>query len=488
MNIGKMLDSSIQNLDWLQNPETYDVSKHYKKNDVIRELEFQWGDGNSQVRDFEIEEPIEVVTPKVEEDESLAVVRSAKNLIASGKSGLDVVGRLNKKYGSETVQGSVGALRSTFELDGVAGCFAVDCSGFASCRQALEHAQKSPYKRFLAFVVNHDEGKACHRIASERRASGGGSMDGLLSDDKMVVTKEAHCSEIGLPVLSYDGVSPEFTDKSVIDLLTLGKISEKDAKEVREMTASPFKKLREAFRRAMHNDYVAGRKSYTAKVDSKDHRVEACDFNVELAEKMIVQSPQEVDPVDHMGSSEVELGDNITFDSLDIDERGSMEDFDIQTAANSLVGVDPNGTSFGQPLDLDDSVGFVAQPVDRGDGQLSMFDLNDEAQYDPQQDVGGVKSVVEDIDIDMFSGVDVNPETNSLFDLDVNDEQDMSMLDVDESGAGQEVDVDDEFTDIDIDPTGVVDKEFEGTDVIDLDTVTHSRCPMDIDNSSDFSF
>jgi hypothetical protein len=486
MNLGKLMESSIQDLDWLSNPQTYDVSRHYKPNDVVRELELQWGDGSSTVQ--EMPEPVQVVEPREEENPDNLVVSSAKRLIASGRSGLDVVDRLNEKYGSEAVKGSVKDLRSSFELDGVAGCFAVDCSGFSSCREALEHAQKSPYKRFLSFVVNHDEGKSCHRSSRQVMSSSGGSFDSMLSDDKIVSSKNAYCDEIGLPILSYDGIAPEYTDKTIIDLMSLGKISEDDVVQINATQQTPFKRLREAFRRAIRNDYVAGRKSYSEKIDASDHKVVSGEFGIELAEKMVVQPPVEVDTVDHKSNRCIELDSDISFGSIDVDASGKMSDVDIFASFNELSDIDPSGPSFGKPLDVNDEVGFVAQNVDRGDGKLSLFDLDDEVSFDPQQDVNGVYSRVDDIDVDNFSGVDVNPVSDLLFNIEVNDEMDLSDLDVDEKCCGQEAEVCGEFVGQDVEMDQFMDDEFVGSDIIEVDQESPRNNDLDVDGRSNFSF
>ncbi len=461
MKLGKMLEGAVQDLSWLEQPETYDISKHHKKNDVIRELDIQWGHGSSSVPE-ETVQPVDVVKPRVVEDETKLVVRTARRLIASGRSGSDVVARLESKFGADTVKGSVPDLREAFELDGVAGCFAVDCRGFANCREAMEHAQKSPYKRFLAFVVNHDCGKDCHRIGRAQKAVTGGSVDGLLSDAQTIVGSDRpFCRTLGLPVLSYDGVAPEFVDKTVIDLMTLGQITEEDAEEIRSMKSSPFKQVREAFRRAARNALRSGRKDYSAKVDASEHKLEATKMDFEMATKLVLAPPQDVDPVDHRADKELALDEDKVLADVDVDPRSSMEDVELGGLMMALDDIDPSGASFGQPVDVTDDVGFVAQSVDRGDGRIADFDVEPELEGQPQQDVCGVCQRVEDIEVDESGAIHgVDPVPESLFDFDVEDAPDRSVLDVSERGAAPEVEILEEIDDLEIDPTGVVDKEF----------------------------
>jgi len=437
MNLDKMLTSAVQDLSWLEEPETYDVSKHHKKNDMLRELDLQWGNGATNLAD----EPIDVVSPRVVEDESQFVVSSARKLIASGRSGSDVVACLQKKYGSKTIEGMIPSLREAFELDGVAGCFAVDCEGFANCREALRHAKKSPFARFIAFVVNHDEEKVCHRIGRKTTASGGGSVDGLLSDERLVVGSDrAYCRELGLPVLSYDGVAPEFVDKTVIDLLTLGQISEDDAESIRSMEASSFVKLREAFRVASRNMKKSGKK-YSGKVDVSEYKV----------------------------SSDLSFDLNATTDM-------------------KALEVDDSGGAFGLSVDVNDEVGFVAQDVDRGVKKVSDFDVDKEVFDIPMEDMHGIRPRVESIDVDSVDSVDVDAEIPLLFDVPVNNESVFTNLDVDERGVSPEVDVDDEFVGIEIDPSTFVEDEFVGSDEFELMPIARRARRLDVDGRSDFSF
>jgi hypothetical protein len=275
MNLKSFLqDESLANLDWLSKPKTFEPSG--KDTDKKDDLAIEWG------RTGEIEVPQErILARKVKpEDTTSEVLHVARALLMSGAMGSTLVAALRKRFDKSTLRSASKRLIALLEKEeGVTGCVAVDPQGYKDCLAAWKVASNSPYKRLLKFVLMREKCASCRFLAktgtSKREAKiGATSVDDFFNEETVEEQYRPFCTRLARTILSgQQDFDDSEMDKTLIDLVTLGKLTKEEAEKIRSLNKTAYEKVRMAFRHVLRKSEAAKKKAYSEKVDASEYKI-----------------------------------------------------------------------------------------------------------------------------------------------------------------------------------------------------------------------
>jgi len=312
-------ESSIVDHQWLMDGIVHpgephlDLSTVKNPNNIKPQLEIEWGGGGP---DIDINEPAGKVLRNVPEDaqeDAGPVILFARDLMNRGLGSTKVVTALRERYGKAILAKSMTGLKELFKMDGVIGRIAVDGRGYASCKDALKAASRSPYKRFIRCVVGCECGEP-HMMPS--RGSGGfvaanstgNPMDDFLasSDSGGGCVKMAHCRSTMLPLLAAMGdLDRSDLDSTLVELMNVTGLPQGVKDQAMEVQGTNVAKLAFAFRWLDKAAAKLEQSKYAAKVGNSEFRLKQAQNDVELCG--LGMSDIDVDPTNHSLQQEVEV-------------------------------------------------------------------------------------------------------------------------------------------------------------------------------------
>lgn len=321
MNLNRFVDDhkyQIADLSWLSEgllgrdtlrPDAAGVKKH---NNVKPELEFQWGP-SMMVEDA----PAGTVVRNVrDEGDAGPVILFARDMMNQGRHPKSVVAALTHKFGKEAVAKHKELISKQLRLAGIVGCVAIDARGYASCKDALKTASKSPYKRF----IRHTLGCSCGTphslpVGDSGAVSGGtgGTLDNFLAaNDSYKAASRKHCRSSMLPIMAGDLDDSEM-DKTLLELVDMTGMPGNVVSKIREAKVSNAAKLRMAFMWDMERQRRAGA--------WKPKAVKADEYNLTDPQTVVgdaVSEPQVVGEAQY-DLSDPQMGDVELADAASVD-------------------------------------------------------------------------------------------------------------------------------------------------------------------------
>jgi Arc/MetJ-type ribon-helix-helix transcriptional regulator len=406
MDLSDMLkEASVVDHDWYGAP-CFDPEEKgiRKRNNITPELEIQWGNAPGVV---DIDEPAGVVERNIPDDypskDVSGVIVFARDQMNRGMMGKALRSALHAKFDSETLKLASEALQEQFEMEGVAGCIAVDGRGYKSCQDALKIAMNSPYKRSIKYVIGCQCGTPHVMPASENSRIGavcessGNAMDDFLASNSDVKTSMvSHCRSTMLPILSWkDDLDPQWADETFINIQNAADLPQSVCEEIREKRksgkiSSDIECIREAFRRATLLRESNDSDKYAGSVDNSEYIIHPLEDVLEI--DSVPEEELEVDGVNHALQQEVEPLESLpshVFDE-DVDMFGDMSELDL-SGQPDLSQV---------PVELTDETNESELLFDDVESPAEVLDV-DASQGDMEADVSGV-SMLDDVDIQPF--------------------------------------------------------------------------------------
>jgi len=456
MDLTDMLsDNSLVDHSWYKNglikqgQPNFDPQKEgiMKRNNIKPELEMEWGNAGPRI-DFErIRQRIQEKKNQNNNVDIEEVIKYIRDLLNSGKMGIELMRSIYSKYDRGTIRSVQNAISGLLKLEGLAGCVIVDGRGYDSCQEALALAKNSPFKRFIKYTLGCQCGDPIYLPANENSIIQDGivatdnSLDNFLSqDDKHETELVAHCPTTRLKILSsIDDIDRSFVNDTLINMHNVGGLSESIknslTREDRVSKKPPYRDIQTAFHMIAMKNFYESRKANQIKIDNSEHIIERADNAIDIDKK--AQSDIEVNPVNPAIQHEVEV------------VKGSIST--VFDGPDSL----PKGIS-----DID-----LANMTRKEQIAVEMTDGDNSSEIKLQKDTEN-KSV---LDIDANSSLIVEtdkPVTSSVLDIDAN--------------SSLNVETDKPVTSIDIELTQFKEKEFEGTDVIDIPDEKEAEGELDI--------
>ena len=267
-----LIDSSLNNLEWLGKPETFDPETGMTQDlDIKDELEVEWG----TTGDIGAPEKAPVCVKKSCAFNMEDVVLATRVLLMSGRMGRSLVAALRKKFGDDRLRKAVRVVRAALANEGITGCIAVDPKGFSDCGDALKVAQDSPYSRMLKFVLMKERCAGCVFLGKiQKKELEASSPNDVAIDDFFAQTEgdiesRPFCMRLNRPILSgQQDFDESEMDDTLIDLMTLGELTEDEVDSVKALKKSAYQKVRAAFLHVHNKHRQAEREKYADKVDA----------------------------------------------------------------------------------------------------------------------------------------------------------------------------------------------------------------------------
>jgi len=318
-------EGSLTDLQWLSegllNPgsPTHDPTGELGQQDIDTkpEIELQWGYGDIEP---EFNEPnageVERNIPVEDLGDASPVIMFARDQMNAGVMGRDLVGLLKQRFDQSSLMAAREGLSEMFRLQGIVGCVAIDGRGYKSCREAMKMASRSPFKRFIRYVIGCECGD--HEMLPDGRdmtanevESTGNPLDDFLGDG--AAHKEAlraHCRSTMLPVIAGEGDLDESEmDQTLVEVLNLTGLPG-DMDDGGDRVSALKRVFRELGKLASRTEVESGPVG-----DPNEHRIEVADQEIDLT-PVVDQSQIDVDlreapidaPVDDFTEQDVEMG------------------------------------------------------------------------------------------------------------------------------------------------------------------------------------
>lgn len=505
---GMFRDASVQNLGWLAEglDETFEPQNNQGR--MKSELQLQWGYG-----DIDPQYP----TPPSAEESTMPngqpVVRFARRLMLEGKMGPQVVRELRDKFPAASIKAAVPGLKKLAEQEGLLGCVLVDAQDFDSCKDAMKAASRSPFKRHLRYVTNCKCGRHVMPVEPsehivEAASSGNGIDDFIGSSIAPPAAMREVCKSTHKEVWAGEGELPEeFVDNTLIDLTTTEKLSEPQQEQVKAKRKKKGNReaLALAFRLAAKNRNA--KPDYSGDVDTSEHVVEQADMEVELpgpaaadidvdpVNKALASMPVELDGVPEGSLDGVgELGQAENEIALAAEAEAPFEGVDLVNAALSQTVEPVKAAKAPEQLDVEmqsmpgelSVLGAAALEVE-GLSSKAAIKLRPKVEAAEELDVAVHESLAGEIPIDdAFTAAGVE-EVGADLGIEFEAAKEAGELDVSRGTTGVDVDVAARKASLEIDAAGFVPKEFEGGDVIELES-KERVAELDVDANGSFDF
>jgi hypothetical protein len=279
MNLTRMMrDTSLSNLEWLNDPKTYEPQD--KDTDQKDDLAIEWGRGDASV----IDRPATTIKSEmklINSDKDVeTLVDYVQVLMHQGFPKEEVMRQAKTHFPQETIDAAAKHLAVVFKAEGIVGCVAIDLRYTKKPGDIVRAAMKSPFKRHIAYVIMDTESAANSSFVKHRKIANGttdgGGIDGFFSGSERVASSEMVYEPLNLPVIAGRAdLDPEYYDATLVDLVNVAGITEGEVKKLYSAEGSAWKKLSVAFRAAMRRRFAKKAGSETARDRSSDYKMEA---------------------------------------------------------------------------------------------------------------------------------------------------------------------------------------------------------------------
>jgi len=145
-------DHSLVDHSWMSDNPILDIETMRNPNNIKPQVEIEWGLGGP---DVDLNEPAGIVMRNLPEEgmgDADSVILFARDLMNRGLRGRQVAASLRGKYPPALIAKAQKGLRAMFALEGLVGRIMVDARGYKSCQEAMKAVSNSPYKRFVKYV------------------------------------------------------------------------------------------------------------------------------------------------------------------------------------------------------------------------------------------------------------------------------------------------------------------------------------------------
>lgn len=302
MNLdGILKEGSLTDLTWLDNGMktqgeiTFNPEGSTNPNNTKPEMQDEFGYGDiSPIFDDPLSGVVERNIPEKDLGDVAPVVIFARDLMNQGADSTTIDREIKANFTRDEMQKGLRGLKSLFAMEGIIGRIAIDATGYSSCKEAKIATEKSPYKRFLKFVIGCTCGSP-HMIpiADEKMeivASTGNVADDFFAMDTTphVVKEIPHCQYMRMPLYSaMDDLDPSWTSDMMTVVENISGLPSGEIEKIKMMDAQPVKKAQMLFRAI---DKIATQKEaqkYSEVVSIEEFVIEAGENEIELfAESM----------------------------------------------------------------------------------------------------------------------------------------------------------------------------------------------------------
>ena len=354
----KPIEGSLTDLRWMDdgmlNPGevTYDPSGSKNPNNIKPEAQAEWGYGDiSHVFDEPNAGEVGRNIPEADLGDVGPTIVFARDLMNQGAA-RDVVDReLKANFTKEDIRKSVPELKKLFAMEGLIGRVAIDARGYDNCEQALMRVARSPYLRFIWYVIGCQWGDPHMMQADDGskialvESSGNGIDDFFGEGEPQRIVKAAtvplcRSTHVRMFEGAMDDLDEQWMDDTLIDLSDVSGMSEADSGRIREMDSKPLERIKEAFRTIDRNQTELARMRYSEPVSASEHVIHAADNEIELAG--IALPDIDVDPTNHAIQQIVATEPEPEFIKQgSIDMIAEFSDFELSGAtAGPLEGIE----------------------------------------------------------------------------------------------------------------------------------------------------
>lgn len=392
MNLNNMFrDASLNNLQWLNNPETY--APQNKDNDKKDDLELQWETGNF---DPTFEPSPEAIKNNPQTNDTAEIVQKTREWLNQGMTKDEVVVLLLSSYPKEAISQAKTACAKVFHLSGILGRVAVDVTGYKNPKDALKHASLSPYKKHIKYVVGYSGDNVSRMTISPKsvvgsvvEGSAGNATDAFFANDTKVATEtRAFCNELMMPILAHSfDLDPSEMDKTLIELNAGGYLSSAEIKAVTAKFKTPYSQIKHAFLLIDAKKKAKLASKYEGKVAVEQFKIAKSDTPIEF-NKVSKLAKVDVDDMAKPKQGNIALPASMPDEKVSIEKDAGLdvsiakaekdEEMNLKEGSLDITIAGENE----KDLDVDAS-GFVAKTFKGGDE----FDLDAEKEVEGSLDI-----------------------------------------------------------------------------------------------------
>ena len=343
-----MRDTSLTNLEWLNNAETYIPQD--KDIDQKDNLEVEWG-GGASVSSLElprttIEDEMDIIDSSHDVSTLLEYVNV---LLHQGITREQIMQQAKFRFPPETISEAGSHLEEAFQMEGIVGCVAIDLRGRKKHKAIIQAAAKSPWKKHIAYVLmdeNQADGSSfvSHRCASNTSLESG-SIESFFAAEESEDNSQAIYEPLDLPVItSREDLDDEYYDQTMIDLVNVSGVTEDEAKEIYVSSGDAYEKLRSTFRLAMIRRDAVKEQSSSAKDRSAEYAAYSLDGTVGEIEYNDVEVAEPVS-ITETSSVPLEIAMSDAISDLDLEDSPSgmsVVELDDEPEDEGEIDIEPN--------------------------------------------------------------------------------------------------------------------------------------------------
>jgi len=362
-----MKEASLTNLDWLEDPQTFEPKDLDQSK--IDDLELQWQGGG----DISMSSPPTTIQTEMNVRNPWrsvkACVESARVFLNQGIMGKELVAALKTHFPPDVIEKAVPNLRDLVKGEGLIGCVAIDLRCDDDHTRMIKAAQQSPFKRFIKYVLMTPKQVSSHHLverqATTKPSMTSGSIDGLLENKDSDCEIRLVYKPLNLPILiasqpHEEYVDEEYAEKSLMELAKLGLVPDEEIKRIKEEEEKACIKLRRAFRLAYKKRIAKQKHSESASAPNvaRDYVLENSEMDVQFESS--IPSLEDVEVNSHKLS-------------LDVDDASAESLSQIEMKRNPTIGLFSI-----QDLELSPTTAKVDEVV----AQLTDFELEEAGKVD----------------------------------------------------------------------------------------------------------
>jgi len=384
-----MAEEPLANLDWLQNAETFEPAD--KDINTKDDLAVEWGRGSvnspEDLPPTTIEDEMDVEMPWQATESCVA---AARVLMHQGFMHGDLVAALRTHFAPDVIKAAIPELKKLTAAEGIIGCVALDLRGQKDHEAALKASRRSPYKRFISYVLMTPEqiesSALVERHYATRASMENGSIDGLLGNDERRTMEQAVYKPLNMPIIVMssgpheESISDENYGTTMLELAQFGELNDDEIKEIESReSADNFEKLRQAFR-------LVNRKRKAKATADMNRNVNAADKANDYAmEASIVTAEVGNAPTPEIETFGVDVA-SLTVESDREVEKVAVEDVEVQHVEQEDIVL---AAVAEMDLDIDPSVvldpefeGISDIGLDEPAEQIAPLDIEETAEID----------------------------------------------------------------------------------------------------------
>jgi len=389
-----MEDRSLSNLDWLNDPKTYEPQdKDINKKDDLA-IEWSGGVGDLDVTELPTTTIKDEMVVQKPDDDVRTLVEYAHVLLNQGIMGVDVVRAIRGRFYPEVIKRGMPELRKVMKDEGFVGTIAVDLRGTKNHKARIAAARKSPYWRFMKCVIMDRKDALNSSFVDRKRMSStrendDGTINGFFAGNESYTEDVTTYAPLGLKVVtSREDLDESEYDNTLIDIINLGGLDEGDLGE-----GTSAEKCKKAFKLVARKNQAERRKSSSVNVANNPDNYKldgGISFDLNKEGKKIDAQIGEVRQAMPAFEIEMAIGDQEI--SLDGDQLGevSIEMNKISSVLyidDKVAGIEVEMPSLPiADLEIDEQT-FVAKEFKGGD-EFNLDDKKEDSEM-LQIDAGG---------------------------------------------------------------------------------------------------